>query len=354
MKRQFWLNGTGWLSMVAIALGSGAIAQAQRVEEEEEVEVEIKRPTRVKVVEERQPAEVRVRALLEKADAKGGRYWIGVSCSQAGEALRTQLGLSDGQGLVVDEVVDKSPAEKSGLRKFDVLVAAGDKPLKSLDDLVSVVQNAKESAIKLLVLRGGRKETVTVTPSKSPQDKPGFLTLEVPAEGALREWLGDQTQLLEVNPEGHFTIRRVHPGIALKHKTLNSQPLPKNVAITITKSGDEPAKITVKRDEKSWEVAEDKIDELPEDLRKLVRSFLGQMTVARISSRPTVRATPSVDFELTRPGRTETVLKALTELRKSQGEAAKGSAEKRSVEERLESLDKKLEKLQRAIEELRK
>jgi hypothetical protein len=338
--------------MVAVALGSGAMAQAQRVEE---VEVEaIRRPVRVELAEPQEAKPVRVRALVKMAGEKEERYWIGVSCSQAGEALRAQLGLAEGQGLVVDEVVDDSPAKKSGLRKFDVLLSAGDAPLKSLDDLVSAVQNAKETTIGLVVLRGGNKEIVKVTPAKSPREKGGVLALDVPLEGAWRELLDSQPQWFEVNPEGNLTIRRVHPGIALAPQAIKTKPLPKNVSITIAKSGEEPTKIIVKRDDKSWEVAEDKIDELPEDLRKLVRSFLGQMSVARISSLPMVLARKGVELEFSKPGKAETVLKALTELRKSQGEAARGGSEKRSVEERLESLDKKIEKLQRAIEDLRK
>ena len=276
-----------------------------------------------------------------------------MSCSPAGEALRTQLGLTDGQGLVVDDVMEKSPAEKAGLKKFDVLLAAGDKSLKSLEDLVTAVQNAKETPIALLVLRGGNKETNTVTPTKNPQEKSGVLILDVPAEGALREWLQEAPQSFEVTPDGHFTIRRVHPGIALKHKLLKDAALPKNVTITISKTGEDPAKIAIKRDDKTWEVTEDKLDDLPEDIRKLVRSFLTQMHVARMSSPPRVRAVPSVSVELSKEARADKVAKALTEWRKAQIGTSKVRPE-RSVEERLESLDKKLEKLQRAIEELRK
>jgi hypothetical protein len=340
MQRQFLMSRASWLGMVAMALGSGAMAQAQRVEEEE-IEIQTERPT---------GAVVKVRAVLDEAEAKGERYWIGVSCSPAGEALRTQLGLAEDQGLVVDEVIGDSPAAKANLKKFDVLLAAGDKPLKSLEDLVTAVQNAKESAISLLVLRGGNKETVTVTPTKSRQEKSGVLTLEVPAERALGEWLQDVPQSFSVSPDGRFTIRRVHPGIAFKYKSSTTPALPKNVSITIQKSGEEPANITVKRDDKTWNVTENKVDGLPEDIRKIVHSFLGHIQAARIWTAPQVAATPSLELK---ESKRQDVAKALTEWKKAQIGSSKVRPE-RSVEERLESLDKKLEKLQRAIEELRK
>jgi hypothetical protein len=343
MQRKLWSRRASWLGMVAMVLGSGAVAQAQRVEKDgREVLV---------VLEDGTQSGDAVR--VEKLDVgdKAERYWIGVSCSQAGEALRTQLALTDGHGLVVDEVIDKSPAQKANLKKFDVLIKAGDKPLKSLDDLVTVVQNSKQSPITVTLLRGGKHEALTVTPTKDPVQQPGVLAIEVPAGEALREWLGDGQQWFEVNPEGHFTIRQPHPGIAFKFKNFTTVKLPKNVSITISKTGEEPAKITVKRDDKTWEVAESKLDDLPEDLRKIVRSFLEQTQSARVSAAPQVRAIPRVD--LTKEWKTEDLAKALNEWKKSQAESAKARPGRRSVEERLESLDKKMEKLQQALEQLR-
>jgi membrane-associated protease RseP (regulator of RpoE activity) len=257
--------------------------------------------------------------------------------------LRTQLSLSD-EGLVVDEVIEKSPAEKANLKKFDVLVKAGEKPLKSPEDLVTIVQSSKEAPIALTLIRSGKRETIQVTPTKDAASQPGVFSLEIPAHEGLRKWLSDQSGSYQLNPDGSVTIRRPHPGIALRfgHPTA---PLPKNVTITISKTGDQPAKITVKRDNKSWEIAEDKIDELPEDLRPIVRSYVGQ---APSPPSARVRSAPRVEWR-----QSDNLAKALEELKKAQGEAAKARPNRRSVEERLESLDKKLETLQKALEQLR-
>ena len=46
------------------------------------------------------------------------------------------------------------------------------------------------------------------------------------------------------------------------------------MSISIHKSDDEPTKITVKRDGETWEVTEDNLDELPEDVRGHVKQML--------------------------------------------------------------------------------
>jgi hypothetical protein len=52
--------------------------------------------------------------------------------------------------------------------------------------------------------------------------------------------------------------------------------MPKNLSISITRSGDEPAKVHVKRDDKEWDTTADKLNELPEDVRQQVEQLLGK------------------------------------------------------------------------------
>jgi hypothetical protein len=53
--------------------------------------------------------------------------------------------------------------------------------------------------------------------------------------------------------------------------------VPNNLTVRVTKEkGDAPAKIYVKQDDKEWEVAEDKLEELPENLRHIVERMLGR------------------------------------------------------------------------------
>ncbi len=63
--------------------------------------------------------------------------------------------------------------------------------------------------------------------------------------------------------------------------------LPENVTVSIVRNGTYPAKITVKKDEQSWEVTEKELSKLPEDVRKLVEPMIPrQMKSARVEYTP--------------------------------------------------------------------
>jgi hypothetical protein len=53
-------------------------------------------------------------------------------------------------------------------------------------------------------------------------------------------------------------------------------PLPANMSVFISKEGDQPAKIVVKRGDQKWEVTEKELDKLPADVRPHVERMLGR------------------------------------------------------------------------------
>ena len=52
---------------------------------------------------------------------------------------------------------------------------------------------------------------------------------------------------------------------------------PKDLSIQINKEGDKPAKIHVKQGDREWNVTEDKLGELPDDVRPHVHHFFGSL-----------------------------------------------------------------------------
>ncbi len=84
------------------------------------------------------------------------QWWIGVQCRVADPALREQLGLEENVGLLVEEVVPNSPAAQAELRRYDVLAKAGEKDLRSVEDLVGAINAANVSSRSLsrLIRRG--------------------------------------------------------------------------------------------------------------------------------------------------------------------------------------------------------
>jgi chaperonin cofactor prefoldin len=133
------------------------------------------------------------------------RYVIGVQCEESSELLRGHLKLGN-TGLVVLEVREETPAAEAGLRKDDIIVGINDKALESLSQLVATVSESDGSPVKLIILRAGDRQEISVTPRKMQVP-----TMVVPA----RMDAEDFDELLgNANPD--VRVRRIHPGLLIE------------------------------------------------------------------------------------------------------------------------------------------
>lgn len=206
-------------------------------------------------------------------------YWLGMACSTMPPALRAQLDLAERQGVLVEGVVPESPAAKAGILQHDILLRAGDKPLAEPRDLIEAIEATKEGVLKIELLRGGKPKTVEATPAKRPEGARRHAG-DMPAPGdreAMEKWL----QGMWSGGEGvdgqrpSMRFRVFHPGAIVPRDVLVPVPLPANMSVMISKEGDQPAKIVVKRGDEKWEVTEKELDKLPADVRPHVERMLG-------------------------------------------------------------------------------
>ncbi|MEC8433413.1 MAG: PDZ domain-containing protein, partial [Planctomycetota bacterium] len=73
-------------------------------------------------------------------------------------------------GLYVEDVTDDSPASAAGLKTGDVIVASGDKALKTREDLLEMLQeNRAGDELVLKVQRGDDTLEVMVTLGRTPR-----------------------------------------------------------------------------------------------------------------------------------------------------------------------------------------
>lgn len=81
------------------------------------------------------------------------------------EALESQLAEYFGvqEGVLIRSVKPDSPAAKAGLKAGDVIIKAGDKPVKRPREVTEAVRLAKGGAVALTIVREKREMTVTVT-----------------------------------------------------------------------------------------------------------------------------------------------------------------------------------------------
>lgn len=240
-------------------------------------------------------------AFAEDVALEPGKYWIGLLCVDAGEALREQLGLDPGVGLLVEAVTDEAPAKKAGVLKNDVLVnllvtsddpKANPKPLQQVTELVEAVQKAETKPLRLTLVRRGQKQTIEVTPAERPQAQatPARFTLQLrKAEDQLQQLLQAQRNQAEAQAnqaareadrareafkvldqkmkEQHLGLRLAGPMFVMPPE---APKLPEGMSMEFHQIVGQPEQIVVRKGDQKWEVTAEQLDKLPEDVRVIV------------------------------------------------------------------------------------
>jgi C-terminal processing protease CtpA/Prc len=112
------------------------------------------------------------RVTLGAAGGQKTDYFIGIGVNAPDDTLRAHLDLPAGQGLVANEIVKGSPAEKAGMKVHDVLLELGGKALDTTETLIAQVQASHDKSTPLKFLRAGKPMTVDVTPAPRTVEVP--------------------------------------------------------------------------------------------------------------------------------------------------------------------------------------
>jgi len=100
-------------------------------------------------------------------DGKVHRARIGIKLGVLTPVLARQLGLEPGtKGILVDEVVPGSPAEKAGLKQGDVIVGfAGEKVTSRPTFRLKVASSPVGKSYEIDYFREGKRQSTTITPA---------------------------------------------------------------------------------------------------------------------------------------------------------------------------------------------
>jgi serine protease Do len=98
-----------------------------------------------------------------KARGKVTRGWLGVVVQQMSEPAAQSLGLRESRGALVAEVLADSPAERAGIRRGDVILRFGGKPVAEVRDLPRLVADTPVGTeAEAEILRDGKPATVRI------------------------------------------------------------------------------------------------------------------------------------------------------------------------------------------------
>ncbi len=92
------------------------------------------------------------------------RGFLGIRGTDLTEAIKKQFKLTVDKGVIVSEVEPGSPADKAGLKKYDVIVAINGQPVQNWDDLRFKVADLQPgNVVSLKLIRDGQEMTVKAT-----------------------------------------------------------------------------------------------------------------------------------------------------------------------------------------------
>lgn len=110
-----------------------------------------------------------------------GGGWLGVHTVPLSDALRAQVDVPNGEGILVEFVAADGPAAKAGVLTNDILLSLNGTAIAGVEPFREQLRSSKEGqTAELRCLRKGKPLTVTATLSARPADAPpgGAVTTE--------------------------------------------------------------------------------------------------------------------------------------------------------------------------------
>jgi Do/DeqQ family serine protease len=97
------------------------------------------------------------------------RGWLGIGIQPLTPELAKGFGVSADEGILVNQVMPKSPAEAAGLKAGDLILSVDRKPVKDPRELQRIIAEAEiGKRIELIILREKAKREVTVQVGEMP------------------------------------------------------------------------------------------------------------------------------------------------------------------------------------------
>jgi membrane-associated protease RseP (regulator of RpoE activity) len=200
------------------------------------------------------PTEGVIARLVDPADET-----LGATLQPVGPALRAQLRIPAGQGLLVVSLRGDSPSARAGLKQSDILLSLADRPLAAAEDLTKQLKTVGEKPVPLKLLRAGKKVTLEVRPvyrvTLGPAEEPKaeyYLGVAInPADDALRAQLGLSahqgvvvTDVIKGSPAEKAGIEKHDIVLDLAGKPTDS---PQTLARLVQANGNKPIQIKILR-----------------------------------------------------------------------------------------------------------
>ncbi len=110
--------------------------------------------------------------------------YLGVQLDDLSEQLGAYFEVEDGEGALITEVIEDSPAAAAGLAAGDVIVAVGDEKVASSAELKEVLADTEaDDEVVLTIVRKGSEREITATLGEFPDDLALNIDVDVDLRG---------------------------------------------------------------------------------------------------------------------------------------------------------------------------
>ncbi len=147
------------------------------------------------------------KVIVKVADDEGG--YLGISMEDLSPHMAKALGLKDDDGVLVEDVVDDSPADEAGLEPGDVVLEFAGAKIKSTDCLFKAVRKTPPGdEMKIVVFRDGKRKDITARIGEKKMAKKEAWTLRVDDDKTchLRKLTGTKTLSLFTGDRGFMGV----------------------------------------------------------------------------------------------------------------------------------------------------
>lgn len=123
----------------------------------------------------------RVKDIMEQLIEKGRvvRGWVGVEILSVNEVIARQFGLKSTEGVMINNVLPGSPADKAGLKRGDVVLSFDGRKTPTQEALVELVgKTPPKKTVVVKIVRDGKERDLSLVTAEMPTE-----TAAVPGAG---------------------------------------------------------------------------------------------------------------------------------------------------------------------------
>ncbi|MDI6790964.1 MAG: DegQ family serine endoprotease [Thermodesulfobacteriota bacterium] len=167
-----------------------------------------------------------------KEKRKVVRGWLGVAIQKITPELARSFGIKEGRGALVGDVFAGSPAEKSNIKRGDVIIEFDGKRIDEMSDLPRLVANTPVGkTVTIKIIRDGQEHTLTAKIAEMKEEKPPVAKTDVERKIGLsvQEITPEIAEELGLEDETGVIVAGVAPGSPAEDADFNQGDIIKEI-----------------------------------------------------------------------------------------------------------------------------